>query len=213
VKETSQSQNSTTSSSKLNSLDILSPVEYTSQMSEGGAMIPDALEYSNNNADIYVGGGSRKKKKLVKQAARWMLGYTLGTRMANNISLRIDLVDDLKNTNVYGSVLWADSNNRPREFDMDLCNFINDRTLFRVLAHEIVHIRQYATGDLKDLATHADYCKWKNKLIQSEGRGSGSYYDLPWEKEARADQEIIFRDWRRAHDYHFKQKSGELYGD
>lgn len=176
-------------------------------------MIPEALEYANNTADIYVAGGKPRKKKLVEAAARWMLGYTLGTRLANNVSLRIDLVNDLKNTNVYGSVLWADSNNRPREFDMDLCNHINDRTLFRVLAHEIVHIRQYATGDLKDLATHADYCKWKNKLVQSEGRGRGSYFDLPWEKEARRDQEIIFNEWRRAHNYHFKQKGGDIYGD
>jgi hypothetical protein len=176
-------------------------------------MVPDESEYSNNGAQISVSGGSPHKRKLVKNAARWMLGYTLGNRLASNITLKIRISSELKNSNIYGSVIWEDDNHRPREYDMELCNFIKDRMLFRVLAHEIVHIRQYATGDLKDLAAHADYCKWKNKMVKAEGRGSGSYFDLPWEVEARRDQEEILREWKTAHGYHFKQKSGELYSD
>lgn len=174
-------------------------------------MVPEALEYANNTAEIHISGGNAKKRKLVKQAARWMLGYTLGTRLANNIVLSISLEENLRNTRFYGSVIWEDDNQRPRSFDMELCNYLKDRMLYRVLAHEIVHIRQYATGDLKDLATHADYCKWKNKMVLAEGRGSGSYFDLPWEVEARRDQEVILSSWKKAHGYHFRQKTGELY--
>lgn len=176
-------------------------------------MIPDALEYAKNSAKIKVTGGTHKKRKLVKRAARWMLGYTLGSRLANNITLTIKISDELKNSAIFGSVIWEDNNHRPREFDMDLCNFIKDRMLYRVLAHEIVHIRQYATGDLKDLAAHADYCKWKNKMIKAEGRGSGSYFDLPWEVEARRDQEIILSEWKKSYGYHFKQKTGDIYSE
>ena len=176
-------------------------------------MVPDALEYANNTADIHVTGGNARKRNMVRKAARWMLGYALGTRLANNISLDINLDEGLKDTRFYGSVFWEDSNHRPRSFDMELCNYLKDRMLYRVLAHEIVHIRQYATGDLKDLATHADYCKWKNKMILTEGRGKVNYFDLPWEVEARRDQEIILSDWKKAHGYHFKQKDGVLYSD
>ncbi len=176
-------------------------------------MIPDELEYSNNGAKISVSGGSSRKRKIVKKAARWMLGYALGNRLASNVTIKIRISDELKNSNLFGSVIWEDDNHRPREYDMELCNFIKDRMLYRVLAHEIVHIRQYATGDLKDMASHADYCKWKNKMVKAEGRGSGSYFDLPWEVEARRDQEIILSDWKKAHGYHFKQKTGELYSD
>lgn len=176
-------------------------------------MVPDESEYSNNGAQISVSGGSSHKRKLVKKAARWMLGYALGNRLASNITLKIKISDELKNSNVYGSVIWEDDNHRPREYDMDLCNYIKDRMLYRVLAHEVVHIRQYATGDLKDMASHAEYCKWKNKMVKAEGRGSGSYFDLPWEVEARRDQEDILRAWKLSHGYHFKQKTGELYSD
>ena len=61
-------------------------------------MIPEALEYSNNTALITIEGGSRRKKKLVKDAARWMLGYVLGNRLASNIDLNIRFEEDLKNT-------------------------------------------------------------------------------------------------------------------
>lgn len=216
MKEINPSLSSITSNSEwLNSkdIDIVLPIEYDSSLSiKGGAMIPDALEYYNE-AKISITGGDARKRNFVKKAARWMLGYTLGNRLATNISLSINLSEDLKNTSIYGSVIWEDANHRPREFDMDLCNYLKDRMLYRVLAHEIVHIRQYATGDLKDLATHADYCKWKNKMVKAEGRGRGSYFDLPWEVEARRDQEIILREWKQVHGYHFKQKTGELYCD
>jgi hypothetical protein len=176
-------------------------------------MVPDALEYSNNKADIHITGGNAKKRNTVKKAARWMLGYALGTRLANNICLDITLEENLKETRFYGSVIWEDDNQRPRSFDMELCNYLKDRMLYRVLAHEIVHIRQYATGDLKDLATQADYCKWKNKMVKSEGPGKVNYFDLPWEVEARREQEIILREWKKSHGYHFKQKTGVLYRD
>jgi len=211
VNETNLSPSSIILSSELNNLDEQPSRIYTYPMSEGNAMIPGALDYSNNIADIRVRGASRKKNKLVKDAARWMMGFHIGCRLANNISLEINIIKDLKDTNIYGSVLWSDSNSRPREYDMDLCYYINDRTLFRILAHEIVHIKQYATGDLKDLASQANYCKWKNDLVQSEGRGSGSYFDLPWEKEARKYQEVIFNEWRKTHGLHFRKKSGEMY--
>jgi len=176
-------------------------------------MVPGALEYANNKAKIKISGGDRLKRKLVKQAAKWMLGYTLGPRLASNIILKINITEKLKDSNVYGSVIWEDDNHRPREYDMEICNYLKDRTLYRVLAHEIVHIRQYATGELKDLASKADYCKWKNELVQAEGRGSGSYFNLPWEIEARQQQNVILGDWKKTYGYKFRQKTGELYND
>jgi len=209
--------NSETSSFKrLNNfgLDEHDQIKYYSPISKkGNKMTPGALEYANNKAKISITGGNKHKRKIVKNAARWMLGYTLGPRLANNITLKINITEKLKDSNVYGSVIWDDDNHRPREYDMELCNYLKDSILYRILAHEIVHIRQYATGDLKDLATHANYCKWKNTMVQSEGRGSGSYFDLPWEIEARKQQGIILGDWKRAYGYRFRQKTGELYNE
>jgi hypothetical protein len=187
-------------------------LEYDNPISiKGGSMFPEALDYSKNSAKISVTGGNRAKKKLVKSAARWMLGYVLGIRLANKIDITIRFEESLKNTPIFASVMWEDNNHRPRVFDMEVCNYINDRMLMRVLSHEIVHVRQYATGDLKDLALYADYSKWKSKLIKTDGYGRTRYWDLPWEIEARKEEKDIFREWRIAHGYHFRQKSGEIY--
>jgi hypothetical protein len=50
-------------------------------------------------------------------------------------------------------------------------------------------------------------------MILTEGRGKVNYFNLPWEIEARRDQEYILSDWKKAHGYHFKQKTGVLYSD
>lgn len=215
MNDQSQNPSSTSSSSEgLNNivLDNDDNLRYASPIVRGGVMT-SRLEYAKNKAKISITGGSPFKRKMLKRAARWMLGYALGTRLANNITLKIRIDDSLINTRFYGSVIWEDDNHRPRSYDMELCNYLTDRTLFKVLAHEIVHIRQYATGDLKDLATQANYCKWKNKLVQAEGKGRISYFKLPWEIEARRDQEIILREWKETHGYHFRQKTGELYSE
>jgi hypothetical protein len=196
-----------------NVLDNDSRLRYDSPITQGGAMTSSILEYGKNKAKISITGGTHFKRKMLKRAARWMLGYALGNRLANNITLKIRIDETLINTRFYGSVIWEDNNSRPRKYDMEICNYLTDRTMYKVLAHEIVHIRQYATGDLKDLATQANYCKWKNELVQADGPGKVSYFHLPWEIEARRDQEVILREWKETHGYHFRQKTGELYSE
>ena len=168
---------------------------------------------ARNSAEIHITGGTYRKRKLVKNAARWMLGHLLGIKQANHIKLTIRLVNAYQDSGCYGSVLWEDRNLKPREFDMKLCNHLSDRMLYKILAHEAVHIKQYVVGDLKDLATSADYCKWKNELVQSEGRGKVPYKELPWEKEAFAYQSIILKEWQLTHRYKFRRTGGELYDE
>lgn len=174
-------------------------------------MIPEALTHAHNSAKISISGGTYRKRKLVKRAARWMLGYLLGNRQANHITLTIRLTNAYQNSGYYGSVLWEDRNLKPREFDMELCNYLSDRMLYKILAHESVHIKQYVIGDLKDLASSADYCKWKNELVQTEGRGKMPYRSLPWEIEAFAQQSIILKEWQQTHGFKFRRNGGELY--
>ena len=177
----------------------------------GNLMFSKPSSFASNRAYIEIHGGNRNKQKLVKDAARWMLGHTLGKRQANYIELEINLVDTLKETNFIGEVMWEDDNIRPRIFSMDLCNHITDRRLLRVLAHEIVHIRQYVRGDMKDYVRSAAYSKWKNKLIQIMGKGSVSYYDYPWEIEARREEGKILKAYCDETGTRFKRSSGKVY--
>ena len=56
--------------------------------------------------------------------------------------------------------------------------------LLQTLAHEIVHVKQYAIGDLREKMRNgeADFI-WKNRRW-SPPEGQHEYWDCPWEIEA-----------------------------
>lgn len=59
-----------------------------------------------------------------------------------------------------------------------------------ILAHEMVHVRQYITGDLVD---QGSYCKWKGTKYESAAVDTEEYYFSPWEVEAYGLQVGLYR--------------------
>ena len=57
--------------------------------------------------------------------------------------------------------------------------------LMQVLAHELTHVKQYIVGDLK--IEESGYAIWKGEKFSPEDLQS--YFDLPFEKEARGEEE------------------------
>lgn len=49
------------------------------------------------------------------------------------------------------------------------------------LAHEMVHVKQYATGELRDYVKSTSLNRWQGKIIDDS---KISYWDRPWEIEA-----------------------------
>jgi len=58
--------------------------------------------------------------------------------------------------------------------------------VLRTLAHEMVHVRQMAKGILKSVAKGQI---WNGKLFTKKTK----YLDQPWEQDAFAKQELVFR--------------------
>jgi hypothetical protein len=50
-----------------------------------------------------------------------------------------------------------------------------------VLAHEMVHVKQYANGELVD---HGKYCSWHGTKYEDYNANSEDYFFSPWEIEA-----------------------------
>ena len=57
------------------------------------------------------------------------------------------------------------------------------------ILHELVHVKQYLKGELKDISALEQ--RWKG-----ESHISIDYYDLPWEKEAYHLQEILLEEYK-----------------
>lgn len=62
------------------------------------------------------------------------------------------------------------------------------------LAHEMVHVRQYVTGDLVD--GYSAQCRWKGKEYEMPDIFSDDYYFTPWEVEAFGLQVGLYQLYR-----------------
>lgn len=64
-----------------------------------------------------------------------------------------------------------------------------------ILAHEMVHVRQYISGDLTD---HGKHCSWKGTKYEAYEASSEEYFFSPWEVEAYGMQVGLYRMYCRS---------------
>ena len=74
------------------------------------------------------------------------------------------------------------------------------RSSLIALAHEMVHARQFVTGEMKDSSKGVDYTVWKGKQIQISAL---NYYDLPWEIDALGREYGLYRRWIESRKYQY----------
>jgi hypothetical protein len=58
------------------------------------------------------------------------------------------------------------------------------------LAHEMVHVKQYARGELVDCVRKAGYSRWKGKFYPWNGKSE------PWEKEPWKRSKKLYEEWK-----------------
>lgn len=137
---------------------------------------------------ISVKGNNEKiSKKELRYAIQFMAELVLSKRLIKN--LYIELISQKFATvpsgfsKYHGDCMWLDGNVKPREFRIRINSDMSKRSQLIALAHELVHVKQWATGDMRDLLRQPSFpaVKWKTDLINHE---EVHYYDLPWEIEA-----------------------------
>jgi hypothetical protein len=76
---------------------------------------------------------------------------------------------------------------------------VGDDDVFKSLAHEMVHVKQYATRELSDtIVVHrgrvVDTAKWKGVEYKFKAK-EDPYWDAPWELEAFGREVGLYRRW------------------
>lgn len=126
---------------------------------------------------------SKVELPIIKKALYWYSNQLLSTKMNNSIKLNIIFVPDLlKKTKCLANCTWLESNHRPREFEIEIDSNLPKKALLRALAHEMVHVKQYATGQLKDYMNNNNTC-WEGTTFKGDREGD-EYWVSPWEIEA-----------------------------
>jgi hypothetical protein len=115
-------------------------------------------------------------KPFVKRAVEFYAQNLITSkRLRDNIHLTVKFNPNIK-VWAFASIEDYNASNKAREFLIELHPWIGAIEIFKTLAHEMVHIKQFAYGE-----TNETLSKWKGITIDSDDI---DYYHHPWELEA-----------------------------
>ena len=133
---------------------------------------------------ITVNGGKAHQRKHIQT----MVEFCIETLMPRMRTLEIT-VNLCKPTGALGYCLELDNK---REFELEVDKTQSMRKLLETVAHEMVHVKQYAR---REMNPHSD--DWLGKTYNPK---KVSYWDLPWEIEAHGREVGLFIRWAEKHD-------------
>ena len=128
------------------------------------------------------GAKDRELTKLLKLAADSFANKLFSPQLLKNLVLKI-MVKPASNmvAGGYCNIADDDDGTLPRTFEIEIAKTKKKIHMFTVLAHEMVHMKQFATGEMKDRYVKTQYVTvWRGDKYEDDV----SYWDQPWEIEA-----------------------------
>ena len=127
--------------------------------------------------------GYNYSKKRCERVVNWFVDKHL-----SNYKLIINVDHKgLLREGIFGWVWAADCDYRPRDFEIELHNRMTPEHYTQTLLHELWHVYQHVSGQLKD--------KYKKRLWKGIDHSQTDYENQPWEKEANQMEEILFKQY------------------
>ena len=138
---------------------------------------------------VSIKGGTRTQKQYVKSMVEFCVKKMM-PRMQNlefNINIKSFGKDDS-----WGYCIPSDcaDQHRPREFDIEINSQAKLRRMLETVAHEMVHAKQFARGELYE-SLRTNKHRWQGKWLSKEP----GYWDQPWEIEAHGRECGLFIQW------------------
>lgn len=135
--------------------------------------------------DLEIAGIRTKRERVIlEDALNFYLYKLLPSRIVQNLTIdltfRKKLDDDADG---YCMVTGYNTKNRAREFEVEVQNNPSMRYKLMTLAHECVHLKQYALGEIDE---HMN--TWKGTRVPK----STDYWDSPWEIEAYGREKGLY---------------------
>ena len=139
---------------------------------------------------LHVKGSNKAVRKLVEHATWHYAEKLMGLRLMDGLEITINLNKNLlvKEGNE-GSAIWEDNGYRSREFTIELDTTVKIRNLLITLAHEMVHVKQWAKNEMYEYMNTMGLVRFKGEKIHLE---LTDYWDYPWEIEAYGKQLGLF---------------------
>lgn len=138
---------------------------------------------------IHVKGGTWTQRRYVQSIAEFTM-QKLMPKM-HDIEIDIKLRKFGKDTS-FGYCMPVDDDavyDRPRSFEIEINSSARLRRLLETVAHELVHVKQFARGELYE-GIRANKFRWQGEWIEDL-----DYWDQPWEIEAHGREVGLFIRW------------------
>lgn len=133
------------------------------------------------------GAGSTIFRRHIKMAAEYYASKLMSRRMVESLHIKVVLKPNLDG-NADGICSFEDHDDGVRYFEIEIDKKNSERQVLINLAHEMVHVKQFALGEMKDGVTSA-HTYWQGIQISEE---DNDYWDLPWEIEAHGREKGLF---------------------
>jgi hypothetical protein len=140
---------------------------------------------------VSFNNGSKQKRELTESLSEYVASKIM-PRLNQKIFIHFEFVRNLvKDESVYGDCMYIDDDIRlHREFLIRLDSGITMQRLLLTVAHEMVHVKQYARNELCSVYKMGKI-RFKNKYFSF----NTIYWDTPWEIEAHGREQGLYIQW------------------
>ena len=107
----------------------------------------------------------------------------------HKVSINVDH-KGLHRESVFGWAWVVPPDHRPREFEVEIHNRLSSELYTETLLHELWHVYQHVTGQLKD--------KYNKRYWKGIDHSETNYDDQPWEVEALKMEKILVREYTQS---------------
>lgn len=140
---------------------------------------------------------SAARKQELTEACEFYANILMDPRIVRGLNIDIVVV---KEHDMMGECENDDDERYPRFFTITLRDRRGDDDIIKTLAHEMVHVKQYARRELVSgimVAAKGGFkitTKWQGDVWKPKSK-EDDYYDSPWEIEAYGREVGLYKRW------------------
>ena len=133
---------------------------------------------------LTTSGYNYSHKRCVSIVSWFMEKYLPNHKISVNVDHK-----GLLREGVFGWAWVVPPDHRPREFEVEIHNRMSVELYTETLLHEMWHVYQHVTGQLKD--------KYNKRYWKGIDHSKTDYENQPWEKEAHKMEKILYKEYVR----------------
>lgn len=139
---------------------------------------------------VEIHGASEEQKEIITDLSNFAMKKMMPRAWAD-LYLFVEIDSELfDREGTLGDCTWEGSSKSPRDFIIRLDGNLPKDELLLTLAHELVHVKQYAKNELKQFCNLRGY-RFKNDLYPLDY----AYSLRPWEIEASVLESTLVESW------------------